>query len=146
MKRFIAVVALLAGVVALADTDLPGKFRRWTEAQALTRAAPTVVTEGLPLVDVAGFRILVCPAANQALSGACTEKLWLWDNDIAAWVRSTTLDRSFSVTGLGNGVCWGSDDIPTVAGSGRVLAASSGCTVTGGTLTVSIKSRVRMGQ
>lgn len=131
---------------AFAQSDLPGTTRLWSEGQILTRAAPTLVTEGLSLRDVAGFRVTVCAEATRTLSGAGTLLAYVWDNALAAWVRNKPLD--LALASVETGVrCAAFPDFETTVASGRVLYATSAVTVSAGTTaTVQIKAWTKRGQ
>lgn len=138
---FLTFLALAAGL-ALADTDRPGLTLRWSEAQVLTRAAPTVVTEGMPLGDVTGLRVMVSAASGQTLSGAGSLQAYGWDNDLARWLRVPDLDLTIPATCASKRDCrWADLDVPVQ--SGRLLYAATGVTVSSGTVTVSIKARTK---
>ena len=130
----------------MATEDLPGRARKWQELQGtaspVTKAAPTLVTEGMSLDMVDGFRVMISSAAATTLSGAGTLNAYLWDNDIDEWVRNPDLDISVSTSGVRRFVY---ADQEVKVPSGRVYYAATGITFSGGTagVTVQIKARLR---
>jgi hypothetical protein len=102
---------------------------RWTETQALTRAAPTLVTEGMDLRGLRnGFRVMVSAQSGATLTDV-NLKAWLRD-DTLGWVRSPQLDLAQTAVGTQHVVF---PDQPTFVGLGRVLYANNGTTVSAGT-------------
>ena len=115
--------------------------KTWTEAQALTRspAAPTLITEGMSLVRVSGFRVILSAASGQTLSGAGSLDCYLWDDTNSAWIRNPDLDIDLAAAHSGVRRVVFPDQEVTVP-YGRVLYAANGITVSGGTLTVEIRA------
>lgn len=121
--------------------DVGSNHRRWSESQILTRAAPTLVTEGMELRDIVAIRVAIDAGSGQTLSGAGSLLCYLWDNDDARWKRCPDLDLSVTSSGIRDMV-FGEQDVPV--GSGRILFATSGVTVSAGTTaTPSIKGKRR---
>ncbi len=135
-------LVLAAGLIPATSEaqDISGTTAYWTEVQLLTRAAPTLVTEGLNLRGVIGFRVTVCANATRTLSGTGTLQAYVWDNDLLRWIRNPALDISVSTSGVR---CLAFPDIRTAAASGRVLFAANAVTVSAGTtVDVQIKASV----
>jgi hypothetical protein len=99
-------------------------------AGSCTRAAPTLPTEGMSLVGMFGYKLTVCAAAGQTLSGAGSLLAWDYNVDEGVWTRDPLLDLAVTVSG---GRCQTWPDFPLGAGVDRVLFAASGVTVSGGT-------------
>lgn len=141
MKRLALILALAAAsAVIAAETDIDGSMRIWTEAQALTRAAPTLVTEGMSLRDIDGYRPAICADSGQTLSGAGTLTAYVWDVDLALWVKNPTLNLAVTNSAVR---CQAFPDVEVRVPSGRVLYAATGVTVSSGTCTVRVKGRVK---
>lgn len=143
MRKLIA-VAVLVPLVALATVT----NRLWSEDQILTRAAPSAVTDGMFLKDVVGYRLTVCAASGQTLSGAGALRAWYYSYESGVWGRNPTLDQTITVTATS---CAGAacrcqtfPDFEVVANQGgRVLFATDAVTVSGGTTaTVRIHANV----
>ncbi len=136
-------LVLAAGLIPASSSaqDISGTTAYWTEVQLLTRAAPTLVTEGLNLRGVVGFRVTVCANATRTLSGAGSLRAYVWDNNLLRWIRNPGIDLSVSSSAMR---CMAFPDVETVAASGRVLYAADGVTVSAGTtVDVQIKASVR---
>lgn len=141
LHRLLLLLCLLPGV-ALAQ-DAAGTVRRWSEAQALTRAAPTtsclasVSPEGIDWRGVRGFYLILEADSGQTLSGAGSLRAWHYDFTFAAWVRVPELDLTVPAGASGlRRYAWG--DRSTEVRTGCVLYAADTVTVSGGTLTVRI--------
>lgn len=126
--------------------DLPGKTRLWTETQGttspVTKAAPTLITEGMLLEDVDGYRVIVSSATGTTLSGAGTLAAYIWDTDIAAWIRNPDLDLTVGTASVRR---LAYPDQETKVPSGRVYYAATGVTFSAGSdgVTVQIKAWLR---
>lgn len=139
MKRFLS-LSILA-LCALAPT--PAHAEEFSEPQALTRAAPTTATEGVSLLQVRGFRVAICAAVGQTLSGAGTLQAWVYQAKAQVWMRNPSLDLTISVTATS---CAGAacrcqvfpDQRVPVLYAHRVLYAANAVTVSGGTVTTYI--------
>lgn len=144
LLRILLVVSLLSPLIAKAQSsDLAGTTRVSSEVQILTRAAPTLGSEGMTLRDVAGFRVAVCAEVGQTLSGAGTLLAYVYDNDLAQWIRNKPADLSLTVI-QATVRCAVFPDSETRVSSGRLLYAASGVTVSGGTtVTVQVKAWMR---
>jgi hypothetical protein len=112
----------------------------------LTRAAPTVITEGLSLEDSYAFRVSLSAESGQTLSGAGTLRAYIWDTDDAAWIRSPDLDLVIGATHAGvRRVVWPDQEV--MVPSGRMLYACDGVTASGGTTaTVTLKAWIGGGR
>lgn len=130
MRRAVAVclslLALTSGAAA------PPSF---SETQALTRAAPATATLGMALGGVKSFRLSVCAASGQTLTGAGTLDVWLYDSVDALWKLNTGLELAVDASGVR---CQVFPDFPVdVSKDGtRVLPATNSVTVSGGTTVV----------
>lgn len=137
MKRLLALF-LLPALPALA---LPTRFLY--ETQALTRAAPTLASEGMSLLDatgapVRGYFVAVCAAVGQTLSGGGALRAWVYDVDEGVWMRNPDQDLVIGTTVAGQR-CRAWDDKRTGYLLGRrVHYAADGVTVSGGT-TVTVR-------
>lgn len=124
--------------------DLPTiQYRNWSEAQALTRAAPTLSTEGMSLVGVTGYTLMISANVGQTLSGAGNLRAYWWDWTEATprWKRMPDLDRAVTLSGVRD-MCFG--DTQDHQPSGLLLYAADGVTVSGGTCTVSMVAKLGM--
>lgn len=137
MKRFACLGVVL--LVATAAFALPDRYSyEWatsSTAQACsagvcTRAAdPTANTEGMNLAGVAGYRLKICAASGQTLTGAGTMKAWTYDADEGVWTRGKDLDQAVTES---TKRCQTFPDFVVPVHSDRVLFAASGVTVSGG--------------
>ncbi len=85
-----------------------------------TNNAPVLATDGMSLVGINGFRVMVetsDPASLTLVSG--TIQLWYYDTALAVWFR---INRTYDVAdGVGLGrFAWPEEDAPT--GYGRIYA------------------------
>jgi hypothetical protein len=125
-----AVLLLLLAPVALA---LPPRYLH--ESQALTRAAPTLSTEGMSLEApggylVRGYMVSVCAESGSTLSGGGHLRAWVYHPDAALWMRNPDLDLAVAVTGV-RCQAW-SDLRPGYFQVRRVLYAADSITVSVG--------------
>lgn len=80
-----------AGLLLVASVSFAQLANTWTEsAQALTRAAPTLATEGISLMGAKGFTVMSCAAAGQTVTSGAVD-LHFYDPGLAAWVENTPL-------------------------------------------------------
>jgi hypothetical protein len=127
-------------LVFSASVALATPSRYLYENQALTRDAPTLVTEGMSLTDangnpVRGFMVSVCAASAQTLSGAGYLRAWVYHPDAALWMRNLSLDLAVTATVR----CQAFPDLRTgYLRDRRVLFATDAVTVSGGT-TVTVR-------
>lgn len=126
---------LLSLLYAGASAALPQRYL--SDVQALTRAAPTLDTEGMSLTSSNGypiraFLIAVCAEEGQTLSGAGSLRAWVYHPRLARWMRNAELDKAVTLTGEDCQTY--SDFTPLYLGDGRrLLYAADGVTVSGGT-------------
>lgn len=146
MNRPALLILLLFSSLAAAQ-DPTGSVRRWSEAQALTRAAPTASClaasspEGMDWRNVRGFYVRVEADTGQTLSGAGSLRAYRYDFSGAAWVRVAELDLAVpaGASGLRR---YAFGDRATYVRTGCVLYAADGVTVSAGTVTVHITAWV----
>lgn len=140
MRRFFPVLALGLLLSAIAAAAAPTRTANETaagsnaqacSAGSCTRAAPSASTEGLFLTGLTGYRLEICAAAGQTLSGAGTMKAYLYDYTAALWMPAPALDQP--VTASGTRCTPFVDFNLTIRFDARVLFAASGVTVSGGT-------------
>ena len=129
---------LLCSLYSAAALAKPESFH---EEQLLTRAAPTLSTEGLSLIadsgyPVRGFVVSVCAEDGETLSAAGTLRAWAYHPEAAVWMRNPDLDLDVSVSGTR---CQVFPDLRTgLLMSRRVLFAADELEVSGGT-TVAVR-------
>lgn len=98
MRRVVVLVLCLAGLTASATA-----YRYKYETQPCTAGScsrssnPSASTDGMALGSARGWRVTVCAASGQTLSGGGTVQIWAMDPDIdgngtALWGRNTALD------------------------------------------------------
>lgn len=107
-----------------------------TVASGGTRAAPTVVTDGMDLGDCTGWRVILSADSGQTLSGAGNVQIWLWSNLLGRWVRNKQLDYSVTESAVRDAA---SPDQPTYVGYGRIFAQVVGVTASSGNITTQIE-------
>jgi hypothetical protein len=130
----ILVLLIAVGVLLICESTAhaaPARYTSgawfWTETQALTRAAPSSTTDGMDLTSVMAYRISLCAASGQTLTGGALQ-FWAMGTD-SLWGRNPLLD--LTVTGGQRCQVWG--DYQVAVPIGRMLPANSGVTVSGGT-------------
>lgn len=102
----------------------------YIEVQALTRAVPTLATEGQALKNFQALTIQAVAANGQTLS-AGTLNAWFYDPVVAVWARVPALDLVIATSGV-QSVAWPA--LPVIGPrNARYLWATSGLTVSGGT-------------
>ncbi len=140
-------LALLVIVTAPATmAGPPDLFIRaeWSETQSLTRAAPTLSTEGVSTSNAASITF-VLEAVTGTLSGGGSLAIWvydLWDGTNGAWAPFPARDITVPAACSGKARCV--LEAYTVDGprlNQRWLAATSGVTVSSGT-TVTVRAFV----
>ena len=104
------------------------------ETQALTRAAPSLATDGQTLSQARNLRVTLCAGTGETLSGAGALRAWYMTPG-NTWSRTPELDLSVSTSGVR---CHTWPDLEVGARAGRVLFAADGVTVSGGT-TVTVR-------
>lgn len=125
----ISVLTSVPEAQAVSRTD-----RAVTEVQLLTRAAPTLATEGLDLSAVKGLRVCVSAASAQTLSGGGNLRAYYYDATLARWARNNDLDVAVDLASARD-QCFPDFAVPVQFG--RALWAADSVTVSGGT-TVSV--------
>lgn len=143
--RYLLLLLFLPSLALAQDTS--GTVRRWSEAQALTRSAPTASClaasspEGVDWRGVRGFYVRLEADSGQTLSGAGDLRAWRYDFGEAAWVRVPELDLEVPAGASGlRRYGWG--ERSTSVRTGCVLYAADSVTVSSGTLTVRITAWV----
>jgi hypothetical protein len=127
-------VALLLLLCALPALATPPRYLY--ESQDLTRADPTLSSEGMSLEapggsPVRGFMVSVCAESGETLSGGGHLRAWLYHPDAGLWMRNPDLDLEVSASSVRCRV-W--PDLRTgYLGARRMLFASDAVTVSGGT-------------
>lgn len=132
----LAVVCLLIGAPALAA------FALWTDPTATssgTRAAPTLVTEGMSLNGVRAFRVIVSAASGQTLSGGGNMRAWVWQNAHGRWARNTQLDFAVNPT-IATTRDFAAPDFAVGVGDARVLFQADAVTSSSGEITTQIQA------
>ena len=140
----LAALALLVSAPAVAGPPDFFLSRSADEVQVLTRAAPTLSTEGVELRNAVSVQVVLDAGAN-TLNGTGSVKLWLyeaWDGTTGKWApfNGRTITDLSGCTG--QSVCV--VEALTVDGprlAQRFLAATSGIGVSAGT-TVTVRLRV----
>lgn len=144
MRAILVSISLIltAALVPVAFTPTPVaawapdafQKRDWSEAQNLTRAAPTLATDGTDLTTAIAFTVIVTPVTvpgTTTLSGGGTIDLWFRDAT-AGWYLADPAGYSWSLAGCaGKTVC--SQTFEVLQPRGRVLPAANGVTVSAGT-------------
>jgi len=148
MRRFLLpLVALLVVVSAAEALAGPPDFflsRTSDEVQTLTRATPTLSTEGVELRNAVSVQVVLDAGAN-TLNGTGSVKLWLyeaWDGTTGKWAPFNGRTISDLSGCTGQSVCV--TEAFTVDGprlAQRLLAATSGIGVSAGT-TVTVRLKV----
>lgn len=102
----------------------------FTESQTLTRAAPTLSTEGQEIKGFSSLTVVVEAESGQTITGG-TLKAYCYDPDLAFWFPIPAMDRTLtSVSSRRYG--FAALDVVGPRNS-RVLFAASAVTVSGGT-------------
>ncbi len=129
MKRLALLAAVALSTVALAVSAPAASFY---ETTILTRAAPTLVTEGMSIHGVPGYRVSVCAESGQTLSGTGYLRAYAWHPVAALWMRNPSLDYTVSATATR---CQVFPDLQVAAQpeGWRVLFAADTIAVSGGT-------------
>lgn len=148
MRRYLTLGSILAGLLFVSTPFVSpvaeasqGSKRTWTETPILTRAVPTLASEGMDLGNIDGFRVSVCAASGQTLSGGGNLNAYLYNYDTALWQRNPGLDWAISVTATS---CSGAlcrcqvfpDQVVAAALGSRVLYAPNAVTISSGTTVV----------
>jgi hypothetical protein len=143
----VPLVAVLAYTFALIEADhaqaapATSSVMVSTTSEALTFGAPTLVTQGMVLDGITGYRVTVCAASGQTLSGAGALNAYYWNPVVSAWARVPALDIAVGASSVR---CEGFGDLQTFVARGRVFYAATGVTVSSGTtVTVYIEGSQR---
>lgn len=102
----------------------------WVESQALTRAAPTASTDGVPLDGLSSLTVVVEANSAQTLTGGALAA-YLWDDAVAGWTRCAELDWTVTPTAVRRASV--NFTLPGVRRGARILFATVAVTVSGGT-------------
>jgi hypothetical protein len=155
MKRFALPLTLLAvlatPLIAHALIFLQAALSTTVSAGVATGTAPTAATftvtngstigNSIDLTQVDGFRVEVCAASGQTLSGAGAERAYLLNHN-GEVLRNPGLDLSISVTATGSASCFGAacrcqvfpdQHVSASAASGLVMYVPDAVSVSGGT-------------
>jgi hypothetical protein len=131
MRKSVLAVAMLLLVGFSPDAF---QKRDLTEVQALTRAAPTLVTDGIDGMRMIAFTVILVPVTSPGtttLSGGGTIDLWFRDTT-AGWYLADPNAYSWSLAGCaGKTSC--SKTFEMLQPRGRILPAANGVTVSAGT-------------
>ena len=154
MKTLTLLLALLFPFLAFAGPPDFFAARNWNESQILTRAAPTLSTEGVRMNEAVSVIFVLDAGSGKTLSGGGALNIWLydaWDGTNFFWTLFP--NRTITVPAGCAGQRFCVLDAYTVDGpryAQRLLAATSGVTVSSGTtatvianVTVSLKSSSR---
>jgi hypothetical protein len=89
MIRLFAVLAALAAFPAYASCTWtsPGPHTAKVVCTTGNESAPTLATEGMPLINVSAVAVIAAADSGQTLSGAGTLRVYLYDPGVGAWVR-----------------------------------------------------------
>lgn len=136
MKKITWLSILIASICFAGGTG-----RTFQETQALTRAIPTDTTVGLRSDNLMGWRVSVCAASGQTLSGAGTIDVYNYNYTSGLWEFNKGLQMTITV---GATSCSGAPcrcqvfpDFTALARLGSlILPAANGVTVSGGTTVV----------
>lgn len=124
-------VVLALGLLAFSAAGQSALFLY--ESQALTRAAPTLTSEGMSLSGVKAVRISVCAESGQTLSGTGNIRIYFLHGAAGLWHRNPGAD--LTVTATTRCQVFGDLTVAAVAvdNGDRVLAATDTLGVSGGT-------------
>ena len=90
-------VAFVLCVTALFSLAAMAGARAFTESQILTRADPSLASEGISMAKVQGFKVSVCAPSGQTLTGGAL-RAWLYNPAVDLWMRNPGLDVNVSTT------------------------------------------------
>lgn len=165
MKKFLASVALVAAVMMLVPAPSLAVGNRPVGMSATNLALTTAPSTLNPLVTVpatalrlsgfTGYRVTLCAATGQTLSGAGSLQVYYWSPSMPVsvlcaaggacnWSRSLVLDETVSVTATScNGApcqCQTFGDHRTSGmGEGFIMVVPNGVTVSGGLVNEAIE-------
>lgn len=99
-------------------------------AGSCTGTAPTGMNEGMTLYGVVAYRLSVCAASGQTLSGAGTLQAYRYDSAENQWIRNKGLDQTVNASAV---QCQTFPDVAVSGGQlGRIRFVASSVTVSGG--------------
>lgn len=145
MKRLV-LLSLLFAPVAFAQVDDSAGKRTATlaytcSAGTCTISPPTTsVTDGMPLIDIKSFRVVVCADSTRTLSGAGTLDFYYYTPTGALWTVNPTLQLPIGTSAVR---CRTFPDQRVAIGRGRVTVIPTGITVSAGDLTIYIEASTR---
>jgi hypothetical protein len=119
---------LLAAALLPCAASAANILRSSTTTQALSAPAPALATEGLPLTEVTGFRVVVSAPAGATLAGGGKLQAYLYNDGLGRWVRNPQLDVTLQAVGRD----MVSPDFQVAVPSGRVFFQASAVTVSTG--------------
>lgn len=99
-------------------------------SQTLSSNVPADPAAGMTLIGMAGYRVTLCAAAGQTLSGAGSLFAYTWMAGLQLWARVPVLDLPVVAT---NARCESFGDLETFVPFARVFYGAEGVTVSGGT-------------
>ncbi len=136
----VALLVLATSAQALQwGSDLFQK-RDWSETQALTRAAPTLATEGMPLATVITFLVVAEADSGQTLTSGKID-FYLWDDVLGGWFIQPDKTWTLPAACSGKRRCASPVQVDFQP-RGRVLAAANGVVVSLGGFTARIEAIV----
>lgn len=112
--------------------------RYWSEAQALSRAAPTLDTEGMPMFGLRGFRCCIFADVGQTLSGAGFVDFYIYNPDVGLWMINPGLTQTVTATTVRAQAIPDFELGADMFLNHRVLAAARAVTVSSGAVTLRI--------
>lgn len=98
---------------------------------------PDQASDGVSLVGVSGWRVILSADDTRTLSGAGTLKVWLYSAELGRWVYNPQLDFPVETSGVRDLVF--PDQVVTVPG-GRLYVEADTVTVSAGALTVTVET------
>jgi hypothetical protein len=131
MRRIAWMIAALALLGWAPDAF---QKRDWSEDQLLTRAAPTLSTEGVDGMRMIFFTVVLVPATvpgTTTLSGGGSIDLWFYDVS-AGWYQADPAFYSWSLAGC-TGLTSCSYTFSMLQPRGRILPVANSVTVSAGT-------------
>lgn len=98
MLKFFVILASLAVATPSYSACVWSATSTWSAkvvCDSGTEAAPTLITEGISLVDLRSLSISAVADVSQTFTAAPAGMLWfyIWDDMAAMWVHSTDFDR-----------------------------------------------------
>jgi hypothetical protein len=89
MIRFLLCLSLLVVSPAYATCtwSSPGPHTAKVVCTTGNESAPTLATEGMPLINVSAVAVIAAADSGQTLSGAGTLQVYVYDPGVGAWAR-----------------------------------------------------------